>query len=183
MLHMMRALLPGCRLAVDVGTGEGALLPLLSPLYQLVIAVDRSPARLARCAERIQALGLGNVRLRNSAVDDVGLLQEIDGRGGADLVVMARILRHLARPGDAVVAAARLLRPGGHLVIVDALPHQDESARAQGEVWLGFEPLKLQEFLEHAGLSLRALEPLPSSPPAAGTRGTHVAVGMKPTAH
>ena len=182
LLPMLRALLPGCRLAVDVGTGEGALLPLLSPLYERVLAVDRSPARLARCAARIDALGLGNVRLRESEVDDVGLLQDVHGRGGADLVVMARVLRHLAKPADAVASAARLLRPGGHLVIVDALPHEDEHMREHGDVWLGFAPLKLQGFIESAGLQLRAQAPLPShelrEPPL------HVAVGMKPaTSH
>lgn len=185
LLPMMRALLPGSRLAVDVGTGEGALLPLLSPLYERVVAVDRSPARLARCAARIDALGLGNVRLRESTVDDAALLEEVQGRGGADLVVMARVLRHLARPGDAVDAAARLLRKGGHLVVVDALPHDDERAREQGDVWLGFEPIKLQHFFESAHLTMRALEPLPRTRGISSSHGEpllQVAVGMKPSA-
>lgn len=185
LLSMMRALLPSHALAVDGGTGEGALLPLLSPLYDRVIAVDRSAARLARAAMRIEALGLGNVRLRESAIDDPGLLEELHGRGGADLVVMARVLRHLARPADAVHAAARLLRRGGHLVIVDAQPHEDESAREQGCVWLGFEPSKLQGFLVSAGLQLRALEPLPQPPPRGAPlprpEMLQVAVGMKPS--
>ena len=183
MLPMLRALLPGARLAIDIGTGEGALLPLLSPLYERVVAVDRSPARLARCAARIDALGLGNVRLREASVDDATLLEDVGARGGADLVVMARVLRHLARPSDAVDAAARLLRRGGHLVIVDALPHDDERAREQGDVWLGFEPIKLQHWIEGASLTMRALQPLPR------TRGIvseenllQVAVGMKPLA-
>lgn len=160
MLPMFRALLPGTRLAVDVGTGEGALLPLLSPLYERVIAVDRSAARLARCAARIDALHLGNVRLREASVDDAALLEDVDARGGADLVVMVRVLRHQARPADAVDAAARLLRKGGHLVVVDSLPHDDERAREHGDVWLGFAPMQLQTWLEGASLTMRALEPL-----------------------
>ena len=53
-------------------------------------------------------------------------------RGGADLVVMARVLHHAARPQDLVTGAARLLRAGGHLAIVDHLPHDDEApARAR----------------------------------------------------
>ena len=56
-LPMLAPLLPGRALAVDVGTGEGALLPLLSPLYERVVAVDRSAARLARCAERVARAG------------------------------------------------------------------------------------------------------------------------------
>src|SRR6185436_17795076 len=54
---MLAPLLPGHALAIDLGTGEGALLPLLSPLYERVIAVDRSPARLARCGARVAEWG------------------------------------------------------------------------------------------------------------------------------
>src|SRR6185503_340400 len=52
-LAIFAPLLPGRALAIDAGTGEGTLLPLLSPLYERVVAVDRSAARLARCAERL----------------------------------------------------------------------------------------------------------------------------------
>src|SRR5437773_2140997 len=84
---------------------EAGLLALLSPLYERVIAVDRSPARLARCAARIAALGLPNVRLREGHVEDAALGAELRDRGGADLVLMARVLHHSARPQDAVTAA------------------------------------------------------------------------------
>ena len=160
LLPMLSPLLPGHALAVDVGTGEGALLPLLSPLYDRVIAVDRSPARLARAAEHVSALGLPNVRLREAEVDDTNLAQEIARAGGADLVVLARVLHHTARPQDVVSSATRLLRPGGHLVLVDHFPHEDEGLRERGHVWLGFEPAKLRQFLEGAGLHVVSLAPL-----------------------
>jgi len=162
-LPVLAPLLPGRALAIDVGTGEGTLLPLLSPLYDRVIAVDRSPARLARCGARIATLGLPNVRLREGDVEDAGLAEEIGQRGGADLVVMARVLHHAARPQDAIAAAARLLRPGGHLVVVDYLPHDDESMREQGDVWLGFPPAKLHTWLESAALAGITVSPLPTS--------------------
>jgi SAM-dependent methyltransferase len=163
-LPILAPLLPGRALAVDVGTGEGSLLPLLSPLYERVIAVDRSPARLARCGARIAAWGFPNVRLHEGAVEDAALATDIRARGGADLVLMARVLHHVARPQDAVSAAARLVRPGGHLVIVDLLPHDDESVRELGHVWLGFEPAQLRTFVEHAGLETIALSPLQPTP-------------------
>ncbi len=165
-LPMLAPLLPRRELAVDVGTGEGTLLPLLSPLYDRVIAVDRSPARLARCGARIASLGLRNVRLREGEVEDTGLAEDIGQRGGADLVAMARVLHHAARPKDAIAAAARLLRPGGHLVLVDYLPHDDETMREQGDVWLGFEPAKLRAWLESATLDVLTLHPMagPLSP-------------------
>lgn len=168
-LPLLAPLLPGRALAVDVGTGEGALLPMLSPLYDRVVAVDRSPARLARCGARIAAWGLPNVRLREGDVEEPDLLQEISSRGGADLVLMARVLHHAARPQEAVAAAARMLRPGGHLAVADYLPHEDESMRDQGDVWLGFEPVKLRAWIEAAGLELIAAYPLPA-PFAGGHR-------------
>jgi ArsR family transcriptional regulator len=70
---LLAPLLPGRALAVDIGTGEGALLPLLSPLYERVIAVDRSAARLAQCGARIATWGLPNVRLREGSVEDPAL--------------------------------------------------------------------------------------------------------------
>jgi SAM-dependent methyltransferase len=160
LLPMLAPLLPGRALAVDVGAGEGTLLPLLSPLYERVVALDRSAARLARCAERVSALGLPNVRLREGAVEDAGIVEEIARAGGADLVVVSRVLHHVARPQELLASAARLLRPAGHLVVVDHVPHEDESLRERGHVWLGFEPGKLRAWLEAAGLEVAHAGPL-----------------------
>ncbi len=178
-LPLIAPLLPRHALAVDLGTGEGTLLPVLSPLYERVIAVDRSPARLARCASRVASWGLPNVRLREGDVDDPTLAEELGSRGGADLVVMARVLHHSARPHDAVESATRLLGDGGHLVIADYLPHEDEQMREQGDVWLGFEPTKLRVWLDRAGLDRVSVAPasIPHHPPL------QLAVGTKPVRH
>lgn len=175
-LPIFAPLLPARALAVDLGTGDGTMLPLLSPLYERVVAVDRSPARLARCAARITALGLPNVRLREGDVDDADLAAEIGQRGGADLVLMARVLHHAARPDDAVVAAARLLKRGGHLIVIEYLPHDDESMRAQGDVWLGLPPPRLRACLDGAQLEVLQLAPLltPDRP------ALQVAIGRRP---
>jgi ArsR family transcriptional regulator len=160
-LPILAPLLPRTELAIDLGTGEGTLLPLLSPIYERVVAVDRSAARLARCAAMIAAQRLPNVRLREGDADDAGLVQDIAQRGGADLVVMARVLHHAARPQDALASATRLLRGGGHLVVVDYLPHDDESMREQGDVWLGFDPSKLRTWISQS-LDVIVARPLPS---------------------
>lgn len=158
-LPVFGALLPGRSLAVDLGTGEGTLLPLLSPLYERVVAVDRSPARLARASARLAQWGLANVRLREGDVEDSQLVEDLGAR--ADLVVMARVLHHAARPAEQIAAAARLLKPGGHLAVVDYLPHDDEAMRDQGDVWLGFPPAKLRGWLE-ASLANVSVNPLPN---------------------
>lgn len=157
-LPVLAPLLPRTELAIDLGTGEGTLLPLLSPIYERVVAVDRSAARLARCAAKIAAQQLPNVRLHEGDVDDPALFQNVGGR--ADLVVMARVLHHAARPHDAITSATRLLRTGGHLIVVDYLPHDDETMREQGDVWLGFESQKLRTWM--SALEVVVARPLSS---------------------
>jgi ArsR family transcriptional regulator len=159
---LLAPLLPGRALAIDVGTGEGTLLPLLSPIFERVVAIDRSPARLAQCAARIASWGLPNVRLREGTVEDAAIAEELSGR--ADLVVMARVLVHAARPQDVIASATRLLRPGGHVAIIDYLPHDDESLREHGHVWLGFEPQKLRAWLEASRLVPVAVQPFSTQP-------------------
>lgn len=162
-LPLLSQLLPGHHLAVDVGCGDGLLLPMLSPLYDRVIAVDRSAARLASAAARVAQSGLPNVRLRQAEVDDTDLAQEIGKAGGADLVTIVRVLQFIARPSELIATAAGFLRSGGHLVVADHVPHKDESLREQGHVWLGFEPDKLRAWLAEAGLAVVAGGALPGS--------------------
>ncbi len=181
-LPILAPLLPGRALAIDAGTGEGALLPLLAPLYERVVAVDRSAARLARCAARLEQWGLANVRLREGSIEDAALAEEVLGPAGqakergADLVVISRVLHFLGRPQDAIAAATRLLRPGGHLALVDHAPHDDETLREQGHVWLGFEPGKLTNWIAAADLTPIVTQPLPTPhhPPL------QLAIGRKP---
>jgi SAM-dependent methyltransferase len=174
-LPVLAPLMPQRALAVDVGAGEGTLLPLLSAVFERVVAIDRSPARLARCAARVAALGLPNVRLREGTAGDAPLVEEITRGGGADLVVLARVLHHAARPQDLVAEGSRLLRPGGYLAVVDHLPHEDERLREQGHVWLGFEPARLQEFLATEGLAVVHTARLRSQE----TPALHLAVGQR----
>jgi ArsR family transcriptional regulator len=187
-LAVFAPLLPGHALAVDLGTGDGQLLPMLSPVFDRIIAVDRSPARLARCAARVAQLGLPNVRLREGDADDADLAVEVAQRGGADIVMMVRVLHHAARPDETVAAAARLLRRGGHLIVVDYVPHTDETMRAQGDVWLGFEPDRLRSCLENAGLDTIALTPLTAPAAFADDTGAplpahQLAIGRRAVPH
>jgi SAM-dependent methyltransferase len=121
-----------------------------------------------------------DIRLREGDVDDASLAQDIRERGGADLVVMARVLHHAARPQDAIAAATRLLSDGGQLLLVDYLPHDDEAMREQGDVWLGFEPAKLRAWLEAAALVDVTVTGWPGPLPSLPCPALQLAAGRKP---
>lgn len=168
-LAALQLLLPGRELAVDVGTGDGLTLDVLAPLYERVIAVDRSRAQLARVAERVAARGFHHVSLFPGSYDDAALLQRVDAAGGADLVFAGRTLHHASRPLQALQAFGRLLKRGGHLVVLDYLPHADEAMRAEGgDVWLGFQADELNALIAEAGLSLVGHFPIPPAFHVAG---------------
>jgi DNA-binding transcriptional ArsR family regulator/protein-L-isoaspartate O-methyltransferase len=161
-LAALAPLLPGHRLAIDVGTGDGLLIDVLAPLYQRVLAVDRSRAQLARVAERVASRGFHHVSLFPGSYDDAALVERVDAMGGADLVFAGRTLHHASKPQAAVQSFARLLKKGGHLVVLDYLPHADDALRtAHGDVWLGLSPQDISAWLREAGLETLAQIPIP----------------------
>lgn len=163
-LFALSPLLPGHRLALDLGAGDGQATEVLAPLYERVIAVDKSRARLAACARRVQARGHLNVRLFEGSFDDTALLGDVDRAGGADLVFAGRILHHISRPKAALESFARLLRRGGHLVVLDYAPHDDERMREeQADVWLGFGPEELALKIQASGLDIHDVRRVPAA--------------------
>lgn len=161
-LMALRDLVPQRGLALDAGTGDGAWLDALAPLYDRVVAVDRSPEQLARAGERVARRGYSNVTLLCAEVGDDALTRELGD--GADLVVAARVLHHAARPWVVLGALVRLLRPGGRLVVVDYQRHADEAFRErQADVWNGFDAEELEQNARAAGLREARVTRLPPS--------------------
>jgi DNA-binding transcriptional ArsR family regulator/protein-L-isoaspartate O-methyltransferase len=149
-LAALAPLLPRRALAVDAGTGDGRLLEVLAPVYERVVAVDRSDAQLALARERVAARGFANVTLLGAELDAKELRRAVGP--GADAVVASRVLHHAPRPAKAVGELASLCAPGGALVVIDYARHDDESMREQADAWLGFEPAELRRFARAAGL-------------------------------
>jgi DNA-binding transcriptional ArsR family regulator/protein-L-isoaspartate O-methyltransferase len=164
------ALLTRRELAVDAGTGDGVLLDLLAPVFGRVIAVDRSDAQLERAARRVKQRGYANVELMQA---ELGASELVARTGaGADVVVAARVLHHAPLPRVALAELARLLRPGGKLLVIDYARHTDEQmAAAQADVWLGFEANELLELSREAGLEDAKVLPIPQSYAAAASDG------------
>ena len=182
-LAALSPLLPGRQLAIDVGTGDGLVLDVLAPLYQRIIAVDRSRAQLARVAQRVGSRGFHHVSLFEGSYDDAALVERVDVAGGADLVFAGRSLHHASRPAQAVRSLARLLKRGGHLVVLDYLPHDVDTMREQGDVWLGFADAEVRRLLVDAQLTVLAGVPIPAAFHPDGPDASltwHAWVAMKP---
>ena len=154
------------RLAVDAGTGDGGLLDALAPLFDRVIALDRSEAQLELARARVRSRGFDNVELVRGEVDDSEVREAIGD--GADAVVAARMLHHAPRPRATVAALTRLLCPTGTLVVIDYAAYDDESFRErQADVWMGFELEELRTLAKAGGLEDIAISSVP-----AGCTGT-----------
>jgi ArsR family transcriptional regulator len=157
----LACLLPERRLAVDAGTGDGALLDVLAPAFERVVAVDRSEVQLDRARSRVAARGYDNVKLLKSELGAAELREHV--AEGADVVFASRLLHHAPRPVDLVKQLARLTRPGGAIVVIDYARHDDESMRNEADLWLGFEPTELRRFAREAGLENANVNRLPSA--------------------
>ena len=79
------------------------------------------------------------------------------------------VLHHVTEPEKALAEAARALKPGGRLLVVDMLPHDRFDYREEmGHVWLGFAPDRLTDWLERAGLSEPRIQTLVTGGTARG---------------
>lgn len=152
-LSALSVLMPHRKRAIDAGTGDGRLLDALAPLFDEVIALDREPARLARAERRVAAAGYANVKLVQADLHDAADTERLRAFGPADVVFASRVLHHAPRPADTVAHVAGLLAPGGALVVLDYVAHDDDQMReSQADLWLGFTPEELSGFLRDAGL-------------------------------
>jgi len=153
-LTALAPLIPHRGLAVDAGCGSGAVLDVLAPVFEQVVAVDREHVQLAQARERLRRRGYTNVTLLCDAFDSEAVAAFVDERGGADVVFASRVLHHAPKPAAAIAALGELLKPGGALIVVDYAPHEQEVMREQqADLWLGFSDDELSGFARRAGLT------------------------------
>ncbi|WFB34938.1 metalloregulator ArsR/SmtB family transcription factor [Kiritimatiellota bacterium B12222] len=151
----------GCKVA-DVGAGEGALTLSLARFCELVVAVDLSPRMLMTLRDTAEAAGLGD-----KVQTEEGELEKLPIEDGEmDAVFISQALHHASQPAAAIKEAARVLRPGGRLLILDLIAHEQEWVRDQyADLWLGFEPKQLELYFTEAGLQTGEVAQLPGATP------------------
>jgi len=146
----------------DLGCGTGHVSAALAPCVRRVIAVDESGPMLAAARERLA--GVGNVELRVGAVESLPIDDD-----ALDAAVLFLVAHFVAEPARAIAEAARVVRPGGKLLIVDLMPHHREDLRLQlGHVWQGFSAEQMSRWLDAAGFERVRYRPLPADPSAKG---------------
>ena len=133
----------------DLGTGEGAFALLLAQRAAQVIAVDTSLKMIEVGREQALRNGIDNVDFR------LGDMEELPIEDAAvDLVFFSQSLHHALHPARAVDEAARILRPGGRIVILDLVKHRFEEAHEiYADEWLGFSETELETMLHKSGFA------------------------------
>ena len=133
----------------DLGAGDGSFSLLLAAQARRVIAVDSSEKMLEVGREQAQRYGVQNVDFRQGDMEEL----PIDA-ASVDAVFFSQSLHHALHPALALEEAARILLPGGRIVILDLAKHRFEEARElYADEWLGFAEAELEAMLEKARFS------------------------------
>jgi ArsR family transcriptional regulator len=161
-LASLAALLDPEWIVGDLGCGTGQTAAALAPYVSRVIAVDESTAMLGAARKRLAAHE--NVELRGGRLEDLPV-----EAGLLDAAVLSLVLHFVVDPAAVLAESARILKPGGRLLVVDMLPHErDEYRTTMGHLWLGFDGAQLTGWLEEAGFASPRIVPLPPDPQAKG---------------
>lgn len=155
--EMLKALGRGpFKLVADLGTGTGRILELFADRYERGVGLDVNQAMLTYARSKLQSAGLARAQVRHGDIYNLPLPDR-----AADAVIMHQVLHFLSDPAKAIREAARVLVPGGRLLIVDFAPHELEFLReTYAHERLGFAEGQMQQWLRDAGLTPRELKSL-----------------------
>jgi ubiquinone/menaquinone biosynthesis C-methylase UbiE len=139
----------GVRDLLDIGTGTGRILELFGPRVQQAVGVDLSREMLAVARVNLERAGV-----RHGVVRQADMYQLPFPSGSFDAAVVHQVLHYAERPDQALGEAARVLRPGGRLFVIDFLPHGLDALRQEhAHRRLGFSDDEVQAWFEEAGLA------------------------------
>ncbi len=134
---------------LDIGTGTGRILEVFGKRIQRGLGIDISRQMLSIARNRLEGPGWENCAVRIGDAYDPGV-----GSAAFDVTVLHHVLHFLDDPTAAVEAAAKTLRPGGKLLIVDFSPHTVEALRTEHHHHrLGFADEEMAAWCRSAGLA------------------------------
>jgi ubiquinone/menaquinone biosynthesis C-methylase UbiE/DNA-binding transcriptional ArsR family regulator len=150
------------RSLLDLGTGTGRMLEMFGPDIERGLGLDLSLDMLLLARDRLERAGLRNCSVRQGDIYDLPLAND-----SIDVVILHQVLHFLDDGARAIREAARVLRPGGRLLVVDFAPHEQEFLREQfAHRRLGFAPDTVMQWITASGLDPvmhKSLAPEPGS--------------------
>jgi ArsR family transcriptional regulator len=133
---------------LDAGAGDGATAQLIAPRARSVTCVDISETLID--AARVRLAGHPNAKAQVADLVDLPFSD-----ASFDQVLALNVLTHLRAPGRALAELARVLRPGGRLVLVTLAAHDHlDVTSGYGHVHAGFRPAEVRRLVERAGLGV-----------------------------
>lgn len=141
---------------IDIGTGTGRMLELFAGRAERALGIDRSSEMLRLARAKLSERGLAHAELRQA---DLYALPLADG--AADVAIIHHVLHFAQQPGAAIAEAARVLAPGGRLLIADFAPHEREELRTRdAHARLGFSDDQITGWFTAVGLAVARVETL-----------------------
>jgi ArsR family transcriptional regulator len=172
-LAALPALLDDQWVVGDLGCGTGQVAASLAPFVRRVVAVDGSAQMLATARKRLEQFG--NAELRRGELEALPIED-----ASLDAAVLVFALHLAPEPARVLAEAARVLRPGGKLLIVDMMPHERiDLSESMGQLWPGFDADTIAGLGRAAGFASSTYHPLAADPAAKGPT-LFAAVAPKP---
>jgi len=137
---------------IDIGTGTGRVMELLGPRISQGVGIDASKAMLALARSRLARAGLTHCSVRLADMYRLPL-----AAASFDVAVLQMVLHYAEDPPGVLAEAARVLRPGGRLIVIDLAHHaRDDLVTRLAHRWPGFTDDAMRGLLAEAGLLHRA---------------------------
>lgn len=145
---------------LDIGTGTGRVLEHVADHVTSAVGIDNAKPMLEIARDKLDRAGLNNCQVR---LADMYHLPFPADR--FDAVTLNMVLHHAEAPSDVLREAARVLKPGGRVILVDFAPHKLEELREQHtHRWLGFSEEEVSRMAGAAGLGLEPAVSLTGDP-------------------
>jgi len=145
---------------LDIGTGTGRMLEVCGPHIERGEGIDLSAEMLAMARSNLDQAGMGHCTVRQADIYQIPF-----ATASFDIVTIHQVLHFLDRPAQAIAEAARVLRPGGRLLLVDFAPHELEILRLEhSHRRLGFTEGEIAIWFGAGGMDLTDLAHLAGDP-------------------